>query len=176
MIMSSISYDLTKIKAFAFDVDGVLSPSTIPLGSDGYPRRMVNIKDGYALQLAIKRGYKIAIITGGKSEAIRTRFESLGIHDIYMGTSKKLPILQEWMQRHGLEKEETVFMGDDIPDLPCLRNVGLPAAPFDAVWEVKETAVYISKFTGGYGCARDILEQTMKAQDKWLSDAEAFGW
>lgn len=174
--MSSISYDLTKIKAFAFDVDGVLSPSTIPLGADGYPCRMVNIKDGYALQLAVKRGYKIAIITGGKSEAVKIRFESLGIHDIYMGASKKLPILKEWMAKHSLEKDEVAFMGDDIPDLTCLRSVGLPTAPFDAVWEVKETAVYISKFSGGYGCARDILEQTMKAQEKWLSDAEAFGW
>lgn len=174
--MSSISYDLTNIKAFAFDVDGVLSPSTIPLGSDGMPRRMVNIKDGYALQLAVKRGFRIAIITGGKSDAIKARFESLGIKDIYMGASKKLPILNDWMLKHGLRQEEVAFMGDDIPDLPCLRNVGLPTAPYDAVWEVKETALYISKFTGGYGCARDILEQTMKAQDKWMSDADAFGW
>ncbi len=91
--MSSIDYDLTQIRAFAFDVDGVLSPSTIPLGSDGYPRRMVNIKDGYALQLAVKKGYKIAIITGGISEAVKVRFSSLGIADIFMGSSKQLPIL-----------------------------------------------------------------------------------
>lgn len=174
--MSSIDYDLTKIKAFAFDVDGVLSPSTIPLGSDGYPRRMVNIKDGYALQLAVKRGFKIAIITGGVSDAVKTRFESLGIKDIFMGSSKKLPILKAWMEKEGLKPEEIVFMGDDIPDLPCLRHIGLPCAPFDACWEVKDTALYISKFTGGYGCGRDILEQVMKAQDKWLNDAEAFGW
>ncbi len=174
--MSSIDYDLTKIKAFAFDVDGVLSPSTIPLGSDGYPRRMVNIKDGYALQLAVKRGFKIAIITGGVSDAVKTRFESLGIKDIFMGSSKKLPILKAWMEKEGLKPEEIVFMGDDIPDLPCLRHIGLPCAPFDACWEVKETARFISKFTGGYGCGRDIIEQVMKAQDKWLNDAEAFGW
>lgn len=174
--MSSINYDLTKIKAFAFDVDGVLSPSTIPLGPDGYPCRMVNIKDGYALQLAVKRGYRIAVITGATSDAIKKRFESLGICDIFMGASLKLPILDAWMDKHGLDMEEVAFMGDDIPDLPCLRNVGLPAAPFDAVWEVKETAVYISKFSGGYGCVRDILEQTMKAQDNWLSDDVAFGW
>lgn len=174
--MSSIDYDLTKIKAFAFDVDGVLSPSTIPLGSDGYPRRMVNIKDGYALQLAVKRGFKIAIITGGVSDAVKTRFESLGIKDIFMGSSKKLPILKGWMEKEGLKPEEIVFMGDDIPDLPCLRHIGLPCAPFDACWEVKKTARFISKFTGGYGCGRDILDQVMKAQDKWLNDAEAFGW
>ncbi|MDE6009161.1 MAG: HAD hydrolase-like protein [Muribaculaceae bacterium] len=174
--MSSVDYDLTRIKGFAFDVDGVLSPSTIPLGEDGYPRRMVNIKDGYALQLAVKRGYKIAIITGGKGEAIQTRFESLGIKDIFTGASKKLPIFIDWMKKCGLQPEEVVFMGDDIPDLPCLRKAGLPCAPYDAAWEAKETARYISPFTGGYGCGRDILEQTMKAQDKWLSDEDAFGW
>lgn len=174
--MSAIAYDLTKIKAFAFDVDGVLSPSTIPLGEDGYPRRMVNIKDGYALQLAVKKGYKIAIITGGKGEAIQKRFESLGITDIFTGASKKLPILKDWMMTENLNPEEVAFMGDDIPDLPCLRHVGLPCTPFDAVWEAKETAIYISKFSGGYGCGRDIIEQTMKAQDNWMTDAEAFGW
>ncbi|MDE5881332.1 MAG: HAD hydrolase-like protein [Muribaculaceae bacterium] len=171
-----VEYDLKKIKAFAFDVDGVLSPSTIPLGEDGYPRRMANVKDGYALQLAVKKGYKIAIISGGKGEPIYKRFSSLGINEIHLNASKKLPILKEWMQREGLQPEEVIFMGDDIPDLPCMRNVGLPCAPYDACWEAKETAIYISKFSGGYGCVRDILEQVMKAQDNWLTDAEAFGW
>lgn len=174
--MSAIDYDLSKIKAFAFDVDGVLSPSTIPLGEDGYPRRMVNIKDGYALQLAIKKGFRIAIITGGKGIAIQTRFESLGIKDIFTGASKKLPVLKNWMEKEGLTSEEVVFMGDDIPDLQCLRHVGLPCAPYDACWEVKQTAVYVSRITGGYGAGRDIIEQVMKAQGKWLSDADAFGW
>ncbi len=171
-----IDYDLTKIKAFAFDVDGVLSPSTIPLGDDGYPRRMANIKDGYALQLAVKKGYKIAIITGGRGEAVRIRFTSLGIKDIYMDASKKLPFLKEWMQKEHLAPEEVAYMGDDIPDLPCLRHVGLPCAPYDACWEAKDTAIYISKFSGGYGCGRDILEQVMKAQDNWLNDTESYGW
>lgn len=174
--MSGINYDLTRIRGFAFDVDGVLSPSTIPLGEDGYPRRMANIKDGYALQLAVKLGYKIAIITGGKGTIIENRFRSLGIKDIYTDASKKLPILEEWMKREDLLPEEVAYMGDDIPDLMCLRHVGLPCAPYDAVWEVKETAQYISKFTGGYGCVRDLLEQTMKAQGLWMKDEEAFGW
>lgn len=174
--MSGINYDLKKIKAIVFDVDGVLSPSTIPLGDDGYPRRMVNIKDGYALQLAVKKGYLIAIITGGKGSAVQTRFESLGIKDIYSGAAKKLPVLLEWMKKYGLQKEEVAYMGDDIPDLQCMRIVGLSCAPYDAVWEVKETAIYVSKHSGGYGCGRDILEQIMKAQDKWLTEADAFGW
>lgn len=171
-----MNYDLTKIKAFAFDVDGVLSPSTIPLGEDGLPRRMVNIKDGYVLQLAIKKGYKIAIITGGKSDAIKARYESLGISDIFMGSSKKLPILIDWLRKEELNPEEVIYMGDDIPDLQCMRYVGLPCAPFDAVWEVRQTATYISKLTGGYGCVRDVVEQVMKAHNDWLNDSEAFGW
>lgn len=174
--MSSINYDLKKIKAFVFDVDGVLSPSTIPLGENGMPRRMVNIKDGYALQLAVKKGFSIAIITGGTDDAVFKRFAALGIEDIFMGASNKLPILKSWMEKTGVLPEETTYMGDDIPDLPCLRHVGLPASPFDGVWEVKQSSVFISKFSGGYGCVRDILEQTMKAQDKWLSDDKAFGW
>lgn len=171
-----IDYDLSKIRAFAFDVDGVLSPSTIPLGSDGMPRRMVNIKDGYALQLAVKRGYRIAIITGGKGDDVRRRFESLGIRDIFMGVSKKLPVFRKWMEDNNLKYEETVFMGDDIPDLPCLRIAGLPSSPYDACIEARETSIYISKFSGGYGCGRDIIEQVMKAQGEWLTDADAFGW
>lgn len=174
--MSGINYDLCKIKGFAFDVDGVLSPSTIPLGEDGYPRRMANIKDGYALQLAVKLGYKIAIITGGKGFIIETRFQSLGITDIYTDAAHKLPILKEWMEKEGLDKEEVAYMGDDIPDLKCMRHVGLACAPYDACWEAKEAAGYISKFTGGYGCVRDLLEQTMRAQGVWMKDEEAFGW
>lgn len=174
--MSAISYDLKKINGFAFDVDGVLSPSTIPLGEDGMPMRMVNIKDGYALQLAVKRGYRIAIITGGKSEAVRIRFAALGIKDIFMGVSDKLPVLESWMTGAGLESGQVAYMGDDIPDLPCLRHVGLPCAPFDAAWEAKQSSVYISKFTGGYGCVRDLVEQTLKANGHWMDDDRAFGW
>lgn len=174
--MSSINYDLKKIRAIAFDVDGVLSPSTIPLSSEGEPLRMVNVKDGYALQHAIKRGYKLAIITGASTMAIHEQYQNLGIHDIYMGASKKLPILKAWMQKYGLLPEEVVYMGDDIPDLPVLRSVGLSCCPYDAVWEVKQTVNWISKYTGGYGCVRDLLEQIMKVNNDWLNDDDAFGW
>ncbi len=144
-----MNYDLKKIRGVVFDVDGVLSPSTIPLGEDGMPCRMVNIKDGYALQLAVKCGLRIAIITGGRSEAVRKRFEALGIMDIYQGAAHKLPVLQEWMGGVRLEPEEVAYMGDDIPDLRCMRFVGLPCAPHDAAAEARETAVYISRFGGG---------------------------
>lgn len=171
-----MDYDLNKIKGIVFDVDGVLSPSTIPLGEDGMPRRMINIKDGYALQLAVKSGLRIALITGGRSEAVRLRFEALGITDIYQGAAHKLPILQEWMAKETLASDEVVYMGDDIPDLKCMRYVGLPCAPRDAAAEIRQTALYISRFDGGYGAARDVLEQILKAQGHWLSNERAFGW
>lgn len=174
--MSAINYDLTKIKAFAFDVDGVLSPSTIPVGPDGLPMRMVNIKDGYALQLAVKLGYQIAIITGGRSEAVKKRFEGLGIEEIHQGCAEKLPVLLDWMQRKGLAPENVVYMGDDIPDLMPMRKVGLPCSPHDAAWEARETSIYVSPFSGGYGCVRDVVEQTLKAAGLWLNDKHAFGW
>lgn len=174
--MSSISYDLTKIKALAFDVDGVLSPSTIPMSKDGEPMRMVNIKDGYAIQLAVKRGLKFGIFTGGKTEAVKVRFESLGVKHIVLGASHKLPELKKWMEDECLSPEEVMYMGDDIPDLGCMRYVGLACAPADAAWEVKETAGYVSRFSGGYGSARDVIEQILKAHGMWMNDDTAFGW
>lgn len=174
--MSKINYDLSKIRAIAFDVDGVLSPSTIPLGESGVPSRMVNIKDGYALQLAVKHGYTLAIITGADSEAVRVRFSALGISDIYMKAGVKINILKEWMAKHRLSPEEVAFVGDDIPDYEPMCHVGLPVAPADAASEIKGVAKYISPVNGGYGVARDLLEEIMKAQDNWMSSAKAFGW
>lgn len=174
--MSSIDYDLNKIRAIAFDVDGVLSTSTIPLSPSGEPLRMVSTKDGYALQLAVKKGLLIAIITGGNTESVKIRFSNLGIKEIHMGAAHKLPVLQQWMQQYGLKPEEVAFMGDDIPDLRTMEAVGLPCAPHDACYEVKETARYISRFDGGHGCARDLIEQVLKAKGEWMNDADAFGW
>lgn len=174
--MSSINYDLKRIKAFVFDVDGVLSPSVIPLGTDGMPTRMANIKDGYALQLAAKLDYPMAIITGGDSIAVKKRFTILGIKDIYLKAGHKIDILKNWIEQNGLQPEEVIYFGDDIPDLKCMRYVGLACAPRDAAWEARETANYVSRFDGGYGCVRDVLEQVFKAKGEWLNDANAFGW
>lgn len=174
--MSKIDYDLTKIRGIALDVDGVLSPSTIPIDSDGVPMRMVNIKDGYALQLAVKKGLKIAIITGGNTAAVERRFKALGIEDIFLGAAMKKPVLEGWMQANGLKTEEVAYMGDDIPDLPCLRVVGLGCCPHDAAQEVRLTSRYISPFGGGYGCVRDLLQQIMRVNGTWMSDLNAFGW
>lgn len=174
--MSGINYDLSKIRGLAFDVDGVLSPGTIPMRFNGEPMRKMNVKDGYALQLARKQGLEIAIITGGKSGAVRKRYEALGITDIYQGCSIKLDVFERWMEARRLTPEETVYMGDDIPDLQCLRKAGLACCPFDASTEAKMSSTYVSRFTGGHGCVRDVLEQVMKARDLWLADDDAFGW
>ena len=174
--MSSIDYPLSKIKAVVFDVDGVLSPSTIPMSASGEPMRMANIKDGYALQLACKRGLKIAIITGGRSDAIQGRYNALGITDIFMGAAHKLPVLREWMSINELSPEEVAYMGDDIPDLPCMEYVGLPCAPADAAPEARMQARFVSRIDGGHGCARDIVEQVLRAHGLWASDIHAFGW
>lgn len=173
--MSSINYDLTKIKAFIFDVDGVLSSQCIPLSNDGEPMRTVNIKDGYALNLAGRSGYGLAIITGGNSEAVRLRFERLGIKDIYMRASMKMMNYNDYMEKTGYQPEEVVYIGDDIPDYQVMELVGLPVAPADAAPEIKEVAKYISPYCGGEGVARDVISQVMKAQGKWMT-GEAFGW
>lgn len=174
--MSAINYDLKKIRAVAFDVDGVLSPSTIALSSEGEPLRMVNIKDGYALQLAVKYGLHIAIITGAKSRGIEIRYGGLGIEDVYTGASKKIVILQQWMQKYDLHPEEVAFVGDDVPDYEPMSQVGLKVAPADACTDIKEIADYISPIAGGYGVARDLLEQLLRARGEWIMDKKAFGW
>ncbi|MCI5561261.1 MAG: HAD hydrolase family protein [Phocaeicola sp.] len=171
-----INYDLTKIRALFFDVDGVLSCETVPMNDMGIPLRSVNIKDGYALQLAVKRGLQIGIITGAKIEAIRERYHALGVQDIYIGASVKINIYKELLEKYHLKPSEVLYMGDDIPDYEVLQAVGLPCCPADAAPEIKSVCTYISHIKGGYGCARDVIEQVLKAQGKWMSDATAFGW
>ena len=173
--MSNINYDLTRIKAFLFDVDGVLSSDCIPLSETGDPLRTVNIKDGYALQLAVKLGYQVGIITGAYTENIKLRFERLGVRYIYLGSSVKLNDYEDFLLQTGLKDDEIAFAGDDIPDYEVMKRVGLPVAPASAAPEIKEIAKYISPKNGGEGVARDIIEQTIKAQGKWMMK-EAFGW
>ncbi|HML72369.1 KdsC family phosphatase [Macellibacteroides fermentans] len=173
--MSSINYDLRKIRGFIFDVDGVLSKDVIPLHPNGDPMRTVNIKDGYALQLAVKKGYQVAIITGGYTDSVKMRFERLGVKYIYMRSSVKMKDYIDFMNRTGLKPEEVLYAGDDIPDYEVMKLVGLPVAPADAASEIKDISLYISSKNGGEGIARDVIEQTMKTQGTWLT-GEAFGW
>ena len=159
-----------------FDVDGVLSTSTIPMDNDGQPIRSLNIKDGYAVQLAVKKGLNIAIITGGKTEQIRRRYESLGVKHIYIGSSVKMKDYEDLLQKTGVTDDEVLYMGDDIPDYEIMLRVGLPCCPADAAPEIKAISKYVSPCMGGYGCGRDVIEQVLKAHGKWMDDKIAFGW
>lgn len=171
-----INYDLKKIKAIVFDVDGVLSCSTIQMDSNGEPVRTINIKDGYAIQLAVKMGIRIAIMTGGHNEDISKRYGYLGVEDIYLNCSVKIKTWDEFLEKYNLKDEEIIYMGDDIPDYQIMQRAGCPCCPKDAAPEIKEISAYISDCDGGKGCARDVVEQVLKAQGKWLSNAKAFGW
>lgn len=174
--MSKIAYDLRKIKAVAFDVDGVLSTSTIPLGDNGVPRRTVNTKDGFAMQLAVKRGIRLAIITGAVSPGITERYQALGINEIFCGVGMKLPVFKDWIGRLGLLPEEVAYVGDDVPDYECMLHAGLAVAPADAAPDILRIAGYVSPVTGGNGVARDLLEELMRAQENWALSDKAFGW
>lgn len=171
-----IKYDLSKIRAVVFDLDGVLSSETIALGADGTPLRTVNIKDGYAIQLAMKMGLRVAILSGCKIEAVRKRYEGLGMEDIYLGAAVKIKIYDDFIVKYGFKDDEVIFMGDDIPDLEVMRRVGCAVCPKDACPEVKAVSCYVSNRCGGQGCGRDIIEQVLRAQGKWLKDERAFGW
>ena len=171
-----INYDLKKIKAIIFDIDGVLSAETITLSSDGVPLRTVNIKDGYAIQLAMKLGLRIVIMTGANVSSICRRYEGLGVEDIYVGCSVKIKAYDAFLDQYGLTDEEVMYMGDDIPDLQIMHRVGCPVCPKDACPEVKQACLYVSDCIGGHGCGRDVIEQTLRAQGKWVMDEIAFGW
>lgn len=171
-----INYDLNKIKAIIFDIDGVLSAESITLNADGSPLRTVNIKDGYAIQLAMKLGLRIVILSGARVESLRVRYEGLGVEDIYLGCAVKIAKYDEFLAIYGYTDEEVMYMGDDIPDLEIMRRVGCPVCPKDACPEIREASVYVSDRKGGYGCGRDVIEQVLRAQGKWVMNAKAFGW
>lgn len=173
--MDNYRKDLSKVKAFIFDVDGVFTDGIIILSPDGEQLRTMNVKDGYALQLAAKKGYQIAIISGGISNSVQIRFERLGLKDVFMGVSNKLEVYETYIAQKGITSEEVLYMGDDIPDFQIMSIVGMPVCPNDAVDEIKKISKYISHANGGKGCVRDVIEQTMKVQGKWL-DYDSFIW
>lgn len=158
------------INAFAFDVDGVLTNGSLILLPNGIMARTMNVKDGYALQLAVKRGYKIAIISGGNSVEVIERLNLLGIYDVYMNTKNKTEALEHFLQKYNINKNEVLFMGDDVPDVEVMKQVGVPCCPNDAVVEVKQISNYISPFCGGQTCVRDVIEKVMKLQNNWLHE------
>lgn len=167
--MSTMNYKarLQTIKVFCFDVDGVFTDNTVICMPDGEQIRTANVRDGFATQLAVKRGLHLAIISGGRSEGVRKRFEMLGLKDIYLGSSDKIAILEQFMSTYGISEDQICYMGDDMPDVPVLQRVGLACCPADACPEVKAVSHYISPFGGGAGCVRDVLEQALKLQGLW---------
>jgi 3-deoxy-D-manno-octulosonate 8-phosphate phosphatase (KDO 8-P phosphatase) len=160
----------TRIKTFIFDVDGVLTDGTLYVFDSGEQVRRMNIKDGYALQLAVKKGYRVAVFSGGLSPAVLSRLNKLGINDVFMNIKDKRSATQEYLDKNGLGWESILFMGDDIPDLDVMRQAALPCAPSDAVAEIKGLAKYISPFPGGMGCVRDVIEKVLKLNDDWQLD------
>lgn len=158
---------LRKIKCFVFDVDGVLTNGSLVLMSGGEQARVMNIRDGYAIQLAIKKGLRVLILTGGKSEEVRTRLRGLGVTDIELECTDKLSALIDYMAEYDLLKADLLYMGDDMPDLAAMKVCGVASCPNDAAPEIKTISHYISSLGGGEGCVRDVIEQTLKVQGKW---------
>lgn len=159
-----------QVSTFVFDVDGVLTDGTLFILPDGLMARRMNIKDGYALQLAVKRGYNVVIISGGNSPEVLDRLNKLGVSAVFMRVENKVEALQKYLTEHALQWEETLYMGDDIPDLDVMQKVALPCCPADAVAEIKEISKYISPVNGGFGCGRDIIEKVMKVRGHWSND------
>ncbi|MBE7172712.1 MAG: HAD hydrolase family protein [Williamsia sp.] len=161
-----------QIKTFVFDVDGVLTDGSLLIPDDGQMIRRMNIKDGYALQLALKQGYRVAVISGGNSEAVRERLNRLGVKDVYLKVQDKKAALLAYAAERGLALEELLFMGDDIPDYTVMKLVGLACAPADAAAEIKQVSHYISFQPGGAGCARDVIEKVLKLNNNWPLDTD----
>jgi 3-deoxy-D-manno-octulosonate 8-phosphate phosphatase (KDO 8-P phosphatase) len=159
---------LNQITTFVFDVDGVLTDGSLQVSTKGELLRTMNTKDGYAMKMALKAGFTVCIISGGKNEGVRERLRGLGITDIYLGVDDKVEQMDEFFDIYDIRPEQVLYMGDDIPDYYPMKLVGLPCCPQDAVPELKEISLYVSHKNGGEGCVRDVIEQVMKVQGKWM--------
>ena len=173
--MSNFKLMLDKIKGFVFDVDGVFTDGQVYLFAGNKFVRSVNIKDGFAVQHAIKMGFPVAIITGGNSKEVRKRFEYLGVKDIYMHSASKLKDYEDFRKKYNFGHESILFMGDDLPDYEIMMHAGLATCPSDAAHEIQEISKYISDKKGGEGCVRDVIEQVLRIHDKWLVSG-SFQW
>ena len=156
-----------QVKTFAFDMDGVLTDGNILVNDNNNWLRSMNIRDGYALQLAVKEGFRVVVISGSDSAFVRDRLNRLGINEVYMKVSEKENFLKKYLEENNLLSEELLFMGDDIPDYYCMKMAGIAACPADAAFEIKEIASYISPLKGGEGCVRDVIEKVLKLNNKW---------
>jgi len=173
--MSDLLQAMQRIRAFVFDIDGVLTAGSVLVNEEGHMLRSVNIKDGYALQHAVKCGYPVAIISGGNSEGMRLRFAGLGISDIWLGQAHKTDAFSAFLKKYALEPQQVSYMGDDMPDLPLLQVAGLAACPADAATDIRAVCTYIAATAGGKGCARELIEKVMKLQQTWWN-GESHRW
>jgi 3-deoxy-D-manno-octulosonate 8-phosphate phosphatase (KDO 8-P phosphatase) len=158
------------INTFIFDVDGVLTDGGLHAHADGEQTRVFNIKDGFAMEKAVKAGYNMVIISGIDEKGVRLRLERLGVKDIFLGVKNKLAFFNDYIKEKNIDSNSILYMGDDIPDYKIMKLVGLPACPDDAIDDIKEISRYISPFGGGKGAVRDVIEKVMNAQDKWLKE------
>ncbi len=165
--MLNFKEKLPFVQAFVFDVDGVFSRPETLLYPNGELMRTMNTKDGYAIQYALEKGYKMAIISRGVFKAVKIRFQELGIEDVYIGSMNKYKDFLEFISKYNLSAENILYMGDDIPDYETMTKVGIPVCPADAVEEIQGISDYISDIKGGEGCVRDVVEQVLRAQNKW---------
>lgn len=161
------------ITTFILDVDGVLTDGTIHVTETGEMLRNMNIRDGYAMKAAVENGYTVCIISGGSNEGVRVRLRNLGITDIHLGVSDKVETFKEFIDIYNIKPEEVLYMGDDIPDFHVMKLVGLPTCPQNAAPEIKNISKYVSHRDGGKGCVRDVIEQVMKVQHKWMEHFDA---
>ncbi|MCK9204069.1 MAG: HAD-IIIA family hydrolase [Bacteroidales bacterium] len=166
---------LKDINTFIFDYDGVLTDGSVMMTNEGEAYRVSNVKDGYALQLAKKKGYNVAVISGAHSQSMAHRMKALQISDMYLGIEKKRDVFLEYLKNHNLKASQVLFMGDDIPDYEVMLEAGVPTCPADAAEEIKKVAKYISHLDGGKGCVRDVIEQVLKLQGKWMNN-DAYHW
>ena len=173
--MANFKEDLLKVKAFVFDIDGVLSQQTITINIFGIPSRTVNLRDGYAIQLAVKKGYHVGIISGCKSKEYQKRLNLLGVKDIFLNSKSKLEHFNTFLKRYNLNKSDVLYMGDDIPDYKVMKEAGVPVCPADADSEIREISSYVSDKKGGEGCVRDVIEQVLRLNNNWM-DSDAFTW
>jgi len=173
--MTNFKEELGSVTAFVFDIDGVLSSQTVAMSVWGVPLRSVNLRDGYAIQLAVKKGYRVGIISGANSKEYQKRLRLLGVNDVFLKSQNKSESMKELAARWNIDLKNILYMGDDIPDFEVMKIVGLPVCPADADSEIKQISAYISDKRGGEGCVRDVIEQALRLHNKWM-DHEAYSW
>ena len=164
--------EFKKVTTFIFDIDGVLTDGTLLVLRDGLQARQMHVKDGFGMQMAMKQGYRVFIVSGGVSEESKKRLEYLGIKEIHLGVGDKINFIEGLLKNNKIKWDEVLYMGDDLPDLPIMSKVGLSACPADAVSEVKNVVKYISPVNGGWGCVRDVIEKVLKVNDHWKYETD----